>query len=162
MLMASATYIAFISLGARSWFGIYLQRALPVVMLAAAFQTRPQILIITDSPQAAEPTKTSTRETKIRIRRLGCFSSSCKVGKPEKCLSQKIVPRKSPSVPIRRQPISSQVAVCGYLVIVRPNSKGARMDGRYFRTWRQKKTLIFAESVCCLWAGKPPTTCLME
>ena len=32
---------------------------------------------------SAEPTKTSTRETKIRIRRLGCFSSSCKVGKPD-------------------------------------------------------------------------------
>jgi hypothetical protein len=51
------------------------------------FQTRPQILIITDSPQAAEPTKTSTRETKIRIRRLGCFSSSCKVGIPDKWIN---------------------------------------------------------------------------
>jgi len=55
VLISAATYVAYISIaGSWSWFGIYLQRALPVIMVAAAFITRPQFRAVNDSPQTAE------------------------------------------------------------------------------------------------------------
>src|SRR2546422_11743153 len=55
LLFASAGYVAYISqAGAWSWFGIYMQRALPVVIVASAFITRPRFVVITDAPLAAE------------------------------------------------------------------------------------------------------------
>ncbi len=54
-LFATAAYVAYISLaGAWTWFGVYLQRALPVVMVASAFATRPRYVLITEAPAAAE------------------------------------------------------------------------------------------------------------
>src|SRR5215475_10357533 len=55
LLFASAAYVAYISLaGAWGWLGIYLQRALPVLMVASAVITRPRFVVITDAPAAAE------------------------------------------------------------------------------------------------------------
>src|SRR5262245_56596672 len=55
VLISAATYVAYISVaGWWSWFGIYVQRALPVVMIVAAFITRPQFRAVNDSPQTAE------------------------------------------------------------------------------------------------------------
>ncbi len=55
LMIASVAYLAFLSMaGAWSWFGVYAQKALPLAMLAAAFVTRPRILAINTSPQAAE------------------------------------------------------------------------------------------------------------
>ena len=55
VLISAATYVAYISIaGWWSWFGIYLQRALTVIMIAAAFITRPQFRAVNDSPQTAE------------------------------------------------------------------------------------------------------------
>src|SRR5262245_46638070 len=55
VLISAATYVAYLSIaGWWSWFGIYLQRALPVIMIAAAFITRPQFRAVNDSPQTAE------------------------------------------------------------------------------------------------------------
>ena len=55
VLISAATYVAYISIaGWWGWFGIYLQRALPVIMVAAAFITRPQFRAVNDSPQTAE------------------------------------------------------------------------------------------------------------
>jgi hypothetical protein len=55
LLFTAAAYIAYISLaGSWSWAGIYLQRSLPLFMVAGAFVTRPRILVVSDSPAAAE------------------------------------------------------------------------------------------------------------
>jgi peptidase M23-like protein len=55
VLISAATYVAYISIaGWWSWFGVYVQRALPVMMIAAAFITRPQFRAVNDSPQTAE------------------------------------------------------------------------------------------------------------
>jgi hypothetical protein len=55
LLFASAVYVIYIALaGSWSWFGIYMQRALPVVLVVGAFITRPRFLVVTDSAVAAE------------------------------------------------------------------------------------------------------------
>jgi len=55
VLISAAAYVAYISIaGWWSWFGIYVQRALPLIMVAAAFTTRPQFRAVNDSPQTAE------------------------------------------------------------------------------------------------------------
>src|SRR6185436_2265282 len=54
-LFAAATYVAYISLaGTWSWFGTYIQRAMPVIFVAVAFVTRPRYVSVTNSPEAAE------------------------------------------------------------------------------------------------------------
>src|SRR5262245_15665358 len=55
ILIATATYIAYIALaGAWSWFGIYTQKALPLILVVAAYLTRPRYRLVTDAPEAAE------------------------------------------------------------------------------------------------------------
>ena len=54
-LFGAATYVSYIALaGAWSWFGTYMQRALPVIFVAVAFVTRPRYVSVTNSAEAAE------------------------------------------------------------------------------------------------------------
>jgi Peptidase family M23 len=54
-LFAAAAYVSYMALaGTWSWFGIYTQRAMPVVLVAVAVITRPRFISVTDSPEAAE------------------------------------------------------------------------------------------------------------
>lgn len=55
LLVASAAYVAYISIaGSWSWFGIHAQRGMPMVLVVAAFVTRPRFVSVNNSAQAAE------------------------------------------------------------------------------------------------------------